>query len=180
MHIESSEGEEDHFSDASEGRPHAKPPSSRNSPVPITRVEKVDDTPSHGQTPGTPAYQMRMADAVPDEVEVVPEGKRSNRTSRSFEERPITPGGTPIPRTVVEKVDPSTPSHGDIPGTEAYEKRIADAAPDIVIAAPEPSKRASLKFDADAMSSRLAGDDPDTVEGNDQCEHPFSLLLASY
>lgn len=47
--------------------------------------------------------------------------------------RQSTPGGSPIPQTLVEKVDPNSPSHGDIPGTPAYEQRKADAVPDFVM-----------------------------------------------
>jgi hypothetical protein len=47
---------------------------------------------------------------------------------------------------VIEKVDPSSPSHGDVPGTLAYEKRLADAAPDVVIKAPEPGKKGPAIF----------------------------------
>ncbi|KAL9115901.1 MAG: hypothetical protein Q9227_000269 [Pyrenula ochraceoflavens] len=127
---------DEHFSDAPEGQNPVSPPPPQQSPVPRTRVEKIDDAPSHGQVPGSPAYNMRKEDAVPDEVEIIPEGRSSNRNSMVDGSR--TPGGTLVPRTVVEKVDPSSPSHGEIPGTEAYEKRMADAAPDIVLRAPEP------------------------------------------
>ena len=41
--------------------------------VPITRVELVDDEPSHGDVPGTAAHDVRKQDAVPDEMELVPE-----------------------------------------------------------------------------------------------------------
>ncbi|KAF2232931.1 hypothetical protein EV356DRAFT_524936 [Viridothelium virens] len=129
--LESSEGEE-HFSDASEGKM-----SSETSPVPITRVERVDDKPSHGEVPGTEAYKIRTQDAVPDEVEVVPEGTRSRSSSRvSSSGKSRSPGGTSIPRTVVEKVD-DTPSHGEVPGTYAHELRKADAEPDEIIKSPE-------------------------------------------
>ncbi|KAL1962053.1 hypothetical protein VTN77DRAFT_639 [Rasamsonia byssochlamydoides] len=121
--------EDEHFSDASEGRRNSQ--SRPVSPVPRTRVEKVDDEPRYGEVPGTPAYEKRGQDAVPDEIEVVPEGSRSRRLSTT--EDPVTPGGTPIPRTVVEKVDPSTPSYGEVPGTEAYQLRQADAVPDIIL-----------------------------------------------
>lgn len=33
---------------------------------------------------------------------------------------------------MVEKVDPSEPSHGEVPGTLAHEQRLADAVPDVV------------------------------------------------
>lgn len=138
---------DEHFSDASEGRNKQAQPAPNPgdaSPIPITRVERVDDEPSYGEVPGTDAYKMRVQDAVPDEVEVVPEGNRSRSTSRvSNSDRPITPGGTPIPKTVVEKVDPAQPSHGDVPGTHAYELRAADAIPDVILKAPEPPNKSA-------------------------------------
>lgn len=98
----------------------------------------MDDGPSHGDVPGTHAYEQRGQDAVPDEIEVVPEGSRSRSHSRAgLQDRPSTPGGSPIPQTLVEKVDPNTPSHGDVPGTPAYDQRKADAVPDFVMKMPE-------------------------------------------
>jgi hypothetical protein len=94
-------------------------------------VERVDSEPRYGEVPGTPAYEKRGQDAVPDEIEVVPEGSRSRRMS--MVEEPGIPGGNLVPRTVVEKVDPTSPSHGEVPGTEAYQLRKADALPDIVV-----------------------------------------------
>lgn len=133
------ESSDEHFSDASEGR------ISRNdatSPIPITRVERVDDEPAHGEVPGTDAYKMRTQDAVPDEVEIVPDGSRSRSTSRvSVSDRPLTPGGTPVPKTIVEKIDPDKPSYGDIPGTLAHSQRLADAEPDVIVTAPQPPQR---------------------------------------
>lgn len=133
----------DHFSDASEGRnPRAgghnrDASTSSNSPVPITRVERVDDEPRHGEVPNTDAYKKRTADAVPDEVEIIPDGHRSRASSRLRpEDRPNTPGGSPVPKMVVEKIDPDTPAYGDVPGTEAFEKRRADAVPDEIIKSP--------------------------------------------
>ncbi|KAF2107637.1 hypothetical protein BDV96DRAFT_589133 [Lophiotrema nucula] len=141
--LESSSDE--HFSDASEGREARAGQAERSnatSPIPMTRVERVDDEPSYGEVPGTDAYNKRAQDAVPDEVEIVPEGTRSRSVSRvSAENRPLTPGGSPVPRTVVEKVDPETPSHGEVPGTEAHKIRAADAIPDVILKAPEPPKR---------------------------------------
>jgi len=140
MLLESSSDE--HFSDASEGRTGQVDRSNANSPIPVTRVERVDDQPSYGEVPGTDAYQKRTQDAVPDEVEIVPEGSRSRSTSRvSSSDRPYTPGGTPVPKTVVEKLDPEVPSYGDVPGTQAYEARAADAIPDIVLKAPQPPEK---------------------------------------
>jgi hypothetical protein len=90
---------------------------------------------------------------VPDEIEIVPEGKRSRSNtaaaspargrassslSNAMGSRPQTPGGSPIPKTVVEKVD-NKPSHGEVDGTVAKELRSADAEPDEVKSAPPES-----------------------------------------
>ncbi|KAI9734249.1 MAG: hypothetical protein M1834_002353 [Cirrosporium novae-zelandiae] len=150
--LSGSEVEEDHFEDAFE-RPDST--SRPTSPIPKTRVEKVDDVPSHGEVPGTPAYDMRVQDAVPDEMEVVPEGSRSR--SASWVDRPVTPGGTPIPLTVVEKIDPESPSLGDIPGTPAHKIRIADAVPDMILKVPEPGKKPP------ALTHRREGSNPGPI-----------------
>lgn len=141
---EISESSDDHFSSASEGSPKINPNrlSTPMSPVPVTRVERVDDQPAHGEVPGTAAYSQRTQDAVPDEVEIVPEGQRSrsgttrgrsasNLSAASGNSRPGTPGGSPIPRTVVERVD-DKPAHGEVKGTEAWAMRKEDAQPDEV------------------------------------------------
>lgn len=73
---------------------------------------------------------------MPDEVEVVPEGKSRSRTI-SRTDRHDTSEGSPIPRTVVERVDPKSLSHGDVPGTAAHSKRMADAVPDAVWDTPD-------------------------------------------
>ena len=97
----------------------------------------MDDEPRHGELPGSPAYEMRRQDAVPDELEIVPEGRLSKRSSYNDLQPNLSPGGAIIPLTVVEKVDPASPSHGEIPGTAAYEQRQADAAPDLVLKASD-------------------------------------------
>ncbi|KAK5121146.1 hypothetical protein LTR85_005630 [Meristemomyces frigidus] len=141
---------DDHFSSADEGTPNPNRLSAGTplSPVPVTRVERVDDRPAHGEVPGTPAYEMRTKDAVPDEVEIVPEGKRSRSGTQSRGRsmshlsqgsRPNTPGGSPIPKTVVERVD-DKPAHGEVEGTLAKEMRMADAEPDEVIRAPPEAR----------------------------------------
>ncbi|KAL8942443.1 MAG: hypothetical protein Q9211_001386 [Gyalolechia sp. 1 TL-2023] len=131
-----SDNEEEIFSDAQEG---PKEPAGSNSPIPKTRVEKVDDRESHGEVPGTEAYNLRRQDAVPDELEIV--GDRSNpssrRTSQSQPDRAFTPGGSPIPKTVVEKIESTSPSHGEVPGTAAHNMRQADAVPDVILQHPK-------------------------------------------
>jgi len=132
---------DEHFSDASEGR---APRNEATSPIPITRVERVDGEPAHGEIPGTDAYKMRTQDAVPDEVEIVPDGSRSRSASLvSVSDRPLTPGGTPVPKTIVERVD-DKPAHGEVPGTLAHQQRLADAEPDVIVKVPQPPKTAGL------------------------------------
>ncbi|KAI9749929.1 MAG: 14-3-3 protein [Chaenotheca gracillima] len=129
--LDSSDNDDDHFSSASEGAEFAQQGRSEQaSPIPTTRVEKVDDEPSHGEVPGTDAYDMRTQDAVPDEVEVFPDHRPSSTTPQP--RSPSISGESAVPTTQVEKLDPEAPSHGDVPGTTAHEKRKADAVPDVV------------------------------------------------
>lgn len=145
---------DDHFSDASEG---GRQSASSVSSIPVTRVERVDDEPSHGEVPGTAAYNLRTQDAVPDQVEVVPEGQRSRSSSLAVGSggRPSTPGGSPIPRTIIEKVEPDNPSHGEVPGTAAFDMRKADAEPDEVVTSSDDT-RATLQ-DLDPQASVMPG-----------------------
>ncbi|PGH02167.1 hypothetical protein AJ79_07713 [Helicocarpus griseus UAMH5409] len=124
-----SESEDEHFSDASEGIT----PRSRSPSVPRTRVEKVDDSPSYGEIPGSPAYEKRELDAVPDEIEIIGSGTPSRPTSSASRRISLTPDAAQVPRTVVEKIDPSSPSYGEEPGTAAYEAHKADSAPDMIL-----------------------------------------------
>lgn len=75
---------------------------------------------------------------MPDEIEVVPEGQRSRSNTRSraisnlsLTARSRAASGSPVPRTIVERVD-DKPAHGEVEGTAARELRLADAAPDEV------------------------------------------------
>ncbi|KAJ5609747.1 hypothetical protein N7528_010314 [Penicillium herquei] len=154
-----SNSDDDHFSDASEGHAYSQssPQSGNTSPVPRTRVERVDGSAQHGEIPGTTAYEKREQDAVPDEIEIVPEDSQSQDQAVAWsQDGSVTPDGSSIPHTVVEKTDPDEPSFGEVPGTEAYEKRQADAVPDMVTAAPAsedntsspPSEHGSTDTDA--------------------------------
>jgi len=149
--LESSDSD-DHFSDAQSG---LEATSGIATPaIPHTRVEKVDDEARYGEEPGTEAYKMREQDAAPDEIEVVPEGRRS--ASSLSMTNPTSPGGHPIPMTVVEKVDPSSPSYGEVPGTPAHDKRLADAIPDLVLKSGELSRSSSIR----SRSGSTPGDRP--------------------
>jgi hypothetical protein len=112
---------EDQFADA-QSYPNS---TSLASPVPKTRVERVDDEPAYGEVPGTQAYQLREGDAAPDEIAVIPE---QNDADAAPEPSSTTPGTVPV--TVVEEAPGGEPSkHSD----EFESKREADAAPDVVL-----------------------------------------------
>ena len=97
--------------------------------IPKTVVEKVDPTsPSHGDVPGTAAYSLRKADAVPDVILQTPE--REGATNNDDRNGAASPE-KPVPKTVITKVD-SNPSHGEVPGTDAFNLRKGDARPDVV------------------------------------------------
>ncbi|KAI1736933.1 hypothetical protein F4680DRAFT_430622 [Xylaria scruposa] len=118
--LEASDSDE-HYSDA-----QSSPGKSARaiSPIPRTRVEKVDDEPSYGEVPGTEAYKKRTEDASPDEIAIVRD-EQSPPTSRQA----IAPGNITIPKTVVDETD-------DVPGssTHDYHEHLhqADATPDII------------------------------------------------
>ncbi|RYC56036.1 hypothetical protein CHU98_g10169 [Xylaria longipes] len=118
--LEGSDSDE-HYSDA-----QSSPGNSTRaiSPIPRTRVEKVDDEPSYGEVPGTEAYEKRTEDASPDEIAIV-QDKQSPPTSNEA----IAPGKFTIPKTVVDEAD-------DVPGssTHDYHEHLhqADATPDII------------------------------------------------
>ena len=100
-----------------------------------------------------------MTDAVPDEVEIVPEGRLSKRSSQLLEP-PTTPGGSFIPRTVVEKVDPLFPSHGDVPKTSAYLQRQMDAVPDVILKTPGPGRKGTTSSEDSEGQARSNSDIP--------------------
>lgn len=53
--------------EARDSRPRSE--SSSNPPVPITKVTKVDHSPTPAEVPGTHAYETHRQDAQPDVVE---------------------------------------------------------------------------------------------------------------
>ncbi|KND95246.1 Uncharacterized protein C8E11.05c [Tolypocladium ophioglossoides CBS 100239] len=115
---------------------------------------------------------------------------------------PVSPNRTsPVPKTRVEQVD-HEPSHGEVPGTEAYKKREDDAEPDeiavsldgdaqtpiattgievpatVVEEAPghEPSSRSSEsenKRSADAVSDIMPNSDGEVEGSNDDFGDDF-------
>ena len=111
---------EDQFTDA-QSAPRTPPPVA-SSPIPKTRVEKVDDEPSYGEVPGTEAHKMREGDAKPDEIAIVPD--------ESSSETPSSASSGTIPATLVEEAPGPNPR----PHSAEYnEKRKADASADLVL-----------------------------------------------
>ncbi|EQL37068.1 hypothetical protein, variant [Blastomyces dermatitidis ATCC 26199] len=148
------ESEEEHFSDASEGIA----PSLRSrtpSPIPRTRVEKIDNSPSYGEVPGSPAYETRRLDAVPDEIEILGNGPPSRPGSRASTRATLDP--KMVPRTIVEKIDPSSPSYGEEPGTRAYESHKADSAPDMIFKIQEQSSQPCITSPDQPQNSSTEG-----------------------
>lgn len=128
--LEASDSDE-HYSDA-----QSSPGNSTGaaSPIPKTRVEKVDDEPSYGEVPGTEAYDKRTEDAEPDEIAIILD--EPSPPSRS---QAVAPSRIIIPKTVVDETD-------DVPGssTHGYHEHLhqVDAAPDI-IRKPDGTSKAS-------------------------------------
>ena len=89
---------------------------------------------------------------MPDEVEVVPDGKSRSRTI-SRADRHDTSDGSPVPKTVIDKVDSISPSHGEVPGTAAHSKRMADAVPDAVRGATDHAHENSSNDDLPGADS---------------------------
>ncbi|KAI1274329.1 hypothetical protein F5Y07DRAFT_373348 [Xylaria sp. FL0933] len=121
--LEASDSDE-HYSDAqSSPRNNAR----AVSPIPRTRVEKVDDEPSYGEVPGTEAYNKRTEDASPDEIAIVQDGDGQSPPTSST--HAVAPKDAAIPKTVVDQTD-------DVPGssTHNYNEQLhqADATPDMV------------------------------------------------
>ncbi|RMZ85482.1 hypothetical protein DV737_g793, partial [Chaetothyriales sp. CBS 132003] len=141
--------DDEYFSDASEGRRKSSRPVTPASPVPKTRLERVDDEPAYGEVPGTPAYKTRAQDAVPDEVEIVPDGRVSKRSSQVLD--PVTP------------LDPAETGYGDDPSSTAYRHRSADSVPDAIVKAAAPGTRRAFDFPDPAVPDRPKSPIPDTV-----------------
>ncbi|KAM0341734.1 hypothetical protein ACHAPU_009867 [Fusarium lateritium] len=139
---------DDQFTDAASGSGSPK----ISSPIPKTRVEKVDDEPSHGEVPGTQAYEMRGQDAMPDEIAIAPE------PAASQDALPVPELN--IPTTVVEE----SPGGRNRSYSIQYEQmRKADASPDILM-------------DPNGQIKEIQGE-PTNVESNSDNSPPSSDSL---
>lgn len=104
---------------------------------------------------------MRIQDAVPDELEIIPDGEESKHTfGPAPHDTSQTAAAVPIPKTVVQKVDPTSPSHGEVPGTAAYSIRKTDARPDVIVQVTDPE--ITLPSDAQSENSSPSGPVPET------------------
>jgi hypothetical protein len=119
---------EEHYSDA-QSKPVSPTPAS---PIPRTRVERVDDKPAYGEVPGTQAYALREGDAEPDEIAIIPDPSNPSKPEPEQQARSPTPGGHPIPKTVVEE---SPDAEGSVTHPENRQRRMSDAHPDVVVKA---------------------------------------------
>ena len=135
---------EDNFTDAqsqTRSRSHSRP----ESPIPITRVERVDHDAAYGEVPGTDAYEMRTEDARPDEIAFIPEDE--DKLNSAPPSGAVSPGGHQIPKTVVEEV-PASPVINSLSrrGTLSSHKRNpSDAMPDLVLQVEDTGDVSSVK-----------------------------------
>ena len=101
---------------------------------------QLPDSPSsQSQMTGTAGRLHGIHSAHPDQLAVIAEGSQNEISTRVDGQKPLSNrGGVLAPMTVVEKVDPTKPSYGEIPGTAAHSIRKADAVPDAILQAPPP------------------------------------------
>ena len=88
----------------------------------------MDDEPSYWEVPGTEAYKKRTEDAEPDEIAIIPDESKPVTS----EAPSPTPGGQPIPTTLVEET-PDSP--GSTRHPEIEKRHRADPPPDLVLTA---------------------------------------------
>ncbi|KFY06331.1 hypothetical protein V492_08074, partial [Pseudogymnoascus sp. VKM F-4246] len=131
-----------HFSDARSDRAAF---SRTSSPIPTTRVERVDHEASYGEVPGTAAYDQRSEDARPDEIAFA--------ESASSAADPVSRPLTPIPQTVLEEAPPS-PIRGHFRGPSTPKVHPADAQPDRVIHIPDSGSASAEEEEGDVSGTR--------------------------
>ncbi|KAK4128731.1 hypothetical protein N657DRAFT_639218 [Parathielavia appendiculata] len=158
---------EEHYSDA-----QSKPVSpTAASPIPRTRVERVDDKPAYGEVPGTDAYRKREGDAAPDEIAIIPDSRNPSEPEPEQPARSPTPGGQPIPKTVVEET-PDT--EGSVTHPENRQRRKSDAHPDLVVKANGQKVEAGGAANDTLMASSLST--PTTPARESSAVLDYSLL----
>lgn len=157
---------DDHFSDAREGRSDMDDHDYDTTPSPTIQMPptiiSVDTT--HSEMPDIEAFEKRSAD-ITDEAETPKKRRSMNITipglldgnydtvndNDDVESTPETPKSS-VPISLVGRVD-GTPTHWEVPGTEALERRLADAQPDVV-RTPSPIPIPTM------VVQRIEGDKP--------------------
>lgn len=139
---------DDQFTDAKSEPTRTRSHSRPVSPIPITRVERVDHEASYGEVPGTAAYEMRTEDARPDEVTFIDEEQKPDTPVSAA---PVSPGGQPIPKTVLEEV-PASPVLGSISRTNSHKRHASDAQPDIVLQVEDTAVSPSVSKSPERLS----------------------------
>lgn len=138
-HFADSSESDDHFSDA-----QSAPRSANASPLPKLRIEKVNNEPSYGEVPGTEAYKMREGDAEPDEIAILPEDQKKQAEGETQEKdtkESSTPGGHPIPKTVVEETWGNSEAQ-----SRPETKYKADTPADMVVKSPVVENGSGTSF----------------------------------
>jgi hypothetical protein len=75
---------------------------------------------------------MREGDAAPDEIAIIPDPSSQSAPEPEEPPRSPTPGGQPIPKTVVEE---APDVEGSVTHPENRQRRKSDAHPDVVVKA---------------------------------------------
>jgi len=130
---------EDHFSDAPEGPDAAAEGDNNSKRLPTSPLVLVEETDERG-VPGAEVFEKSTADASPDMTPIqqspnlpvaIPGALGGGPEDGEREEVEVETPRSEVPITIVERVD-SMPTHGEVPGTEAFAKRLTDAAPDVI------------------------------------------------
>ena len=99
---------------------------------------------------------MRMQDAVPDELEIIPDGEGSKHTSGTASQNSSQGGAfIPIPKTVVQKVDPISPGHGEAPGKSVRSTHRSDAVPDVIVQVNDPDTTSASELRSQNISPSI-------------------------
>jgi len=104
--------------------PITSPSTPSGQSIPKTVLEEAPPSPILASSHRNSIHKSHPADALPDLILHIPDAESASPAAAS-------PGSLPTPSTRVEKVD-SMPNYGEVLGTDAYEKRGADAVPDSV------------------------------------------------
>ncbi|KAG6245658.1 hypothetical protein E4U23_005193 [Claviceps purpurea] len=131
-----------------------------STPIPKTRVEKVDSNPSYGEVPGTEAHKQREADAQPDEIAVL-----DDFTKEHLEEASLDTPRQDVPITVLEPVQSD---HGE--SSASTKSSDVDAKPDIVLEAVSDCIETANDCEDEETEKDCEEQDNDCEETANDCE----------